>query len=722
MDRYIGTLLDGRYEIQEVIGYGGMAVVYKALCHRLNRPVAIKILKDDLSRDEDFRRRFHAESQAVAMMSHPNIVSVYDVSESEGADYIVMELIDGISLKQYMEQKGILNWRETLHFATQICKALEHAHGRGIIHRDIKPHNIMILKDGSVKVADFGIAHIGASQTTLTSEALGSVHYISPEQARGGKMDFRADLYSLGVVMYEMLTGRPPFDGETPVSIAIQHFNGTATPPRALNPSVPEGLEQITLRAMEPDLAKRYPSASQMLQDMETFRQNPTAIFGDSKEVTLIAQPKKKKKAPAKKAPVAKKKGSKMPALVTGITIVLLAVGALVFMFVSLMQETFRQQEDAIVPDLYLYSAEDIMTRYQDYFEFEIIRQTPQGNVAEGLIINQKPKADMTVKKGSTITLTVSTGVQDITMPLLENHSLADARKALEKFNVKVREVLENSDSFVTNYIIRTEPPYGTLLTPGQEVVLVVSTGSEMWHLSTPKLVGMNVSDALLAMDEKKLTQGEITYRESEEAKDTVIEQSIDEGEIVRPGTKIDLVVSLGTAAKAQMPVIREISASAKLQQNDFYVINVDAGVTDGGLLSYEWFVSDTDSMADLRSVEMSQSILANTEVAGVQHYCCKITNTCNGYSVSTYSPMIRVEVIQIGVESTKTLEVPIPTEGEEYAEIVIKVDGEEYDLPIMVRREEGNATVSVTAMGVREIDVYVDGIITLSLTMDFNV
>ena len=632
-----------------------------------------------------------------------------------------MELIDGISLKQYMEQKGVLNWRETLHFATQICKALEHAHGRGIIHRDIKPHNIMILKDGSVKVADFGIAHIGASQTTLTSEALGSVHYISPEQARGGKMDFRADLYSLGVVMYEMLTGRPPFDGETPVSIAIQHFNATATPPRALNPSVPEGLEQITLRAMEPDLAKRYPSASQMLQDMEAFRQNPMMIFGESKEVTPVAQPKKKKKPAPKKAPAPKKKRSKTPSLVMGISIVLLAVGALVFMFVTLMQETFRQQEDAIVPDLYLYSAEDVMERYKDYFEFEIIRQTPQGNVAEGLIMNQKPKADMTVKKGSTITLTVSTGVQDITMPLLENHSLADARRALEKFNVKVREVLENSDSFVTNYIIRTEPPYGTLLTPGQEVVLVVSTGSEMWHLSTPKLTGMSITDALATMDAKKLTQGDITYRESVDAKDTVIEQSIPEGEIIRPGTKIDLVVSLGTAAKAQMPVIHELSESTELQKDDLYVLNVEASVSDGGLLSYEWFVSATDSMADLRSVGISQSILANTEIAGVQHYCCKITNTCNGYSVSTYTPMIRVEVKQISVESTKELEVPIPAEGEEYAEVIVTIDGEEYDLPIMVLREEGTASITVTSSGVREIEVYVDGAVVLTLTVDFS-
>ena len=721
MDRYIGTLLDGRYEIQEVIGNGGMAVVYKALCHRLNRPVAVKILKDDLSRDEEFRRRFHAESQAVAMMSHPNIVSVYDVSESEGADYIVMELIDGISLKQYMEQKGVLNWRETLHFATQICKALEHAHGRGIIHRDIKPHNIMILKDGSVKVADFGIAHIGASQTTLTKEALGSVHYISPEQAKGSGVDARSDIYSLGIVMYEMLTGRPPFDGETPVSIAIQHFNATATPPRALNPSVPEGLEQITLRAMEPDLAKRYPSASQMLQDMEAFRQNPMMIFGESKEVTPVAQPKKKKKPAPKKAPAPKKKRSKTPSLVMGISIVLLAVGALVFMFVTLMQETFRQQEDAIVPDLYLYSAEDVMERYKDYFEFEIIRQTPQGNVAEGLIMNQKPKADMTVKKGSTITLTVSTGVQDITMPLLENHSLADARRALEKFNVKVREVLENSDSFVTNYIIRTEPPYGTLLTPGQEVVLVVSTGSEMWHLSTPKLTGMSITDALATMDAKKLTQGDITYRESVDAKDTVIEQSIPEGEIIRPGTKIDLVVSLGTAAKAQMPVIHELSESTELQKDDLYVLNVEASVSDGGLLSYEWFVSATDSMADLRSVGISQSILANTEIAGVQHYCCKITNTCNGYSVSTYTPMIRVEVKQISVESTKELEGPIPAEGEEYAEVIVTIDGEEYDLPIMVLREEGTASITVTSSGVREIEVYVDGAVVLTLTVDFS-
>ena len=279
MDQYIGRLLDNRYEILEIIGTGGMAVVYKARCHRLNRLVAIKILKDEFSRDEEFRRRFHAEGEAVAMLSHPNIVQVYDVSSSENANFIVMELIDGISLKQYMEKKGTLNWKETLHFAMQIAKGLEHAHGRGIIHRDIKPHNVMVLKNGSVKVMDFGIARVMSKSNTLTKEALGSVHYISPEQAKGSYTDNRSDLYSLSVVMYEMMTGRPPYDGESPVSVAIQHINGGAAMPSTLNPNIPGGLEQIIMKGMSLEVADRYVSATEMLVDMEEFRKNPAILF-----------------------------------------------------------------------------------------------------------------------------------------------------------------------------------------------------------------------------------------------------------------------------------------------------------------------------------------------------------------------------------------------------------------------------------------------------------
>ncbi|MGM9590533.1 MAG: Stk1 family PASTA domain-containing Ser/Thr kinase [Faecousia sp.] len=279
MDQYIGRLLDDRYEILEVIGTGGMAVVYKARCHRLNRLVAIKILKDEFAKDEEFRRRFHAEGEAVAMLSHPNIVQVYDVSSTEDANFIVMELIDGISLKQYMEKKGVLNWKETLHFAMQICKGLEHAHSRGIIHRDIKPHNVMVLKNGSVKVMDFGIARVMSKSNTLTKEALGSVHYISPEQAKGGYTDNRSDIYSLGVVMYEMITGRPPYDGESPVAVAIQHINGGAALPSTLNPNIPAGLEQIIMKSMALEVQDRYVSATEMLQDMEEFRKNPAILF-----------------------------------------------------------------------------------------------------------------------------------------------------------------------------------------------------------------------------------------------------------------------------------------------------------------------------------------------------------------------------------------------------------------------------------------------------------
>ena len=279
MDQYIGRLLDNRYEILEIIGTGGMAVVYKARCHRLNRLVAIKILKDEFSRDEEFRRRFHHEGEAVAMLSHPNIVQVYDVSSSDNANYIVMELIDGITLKQYMEKKGVLNWKETLHFGMQIAKALEHAHSRSIVHRDIKPHNVMVLKNGSVKVTDFGIARVMSKSNTLTKEALGSVHYISPEQAKGGWVDNRSDLYSLGVVMYEMMTGRPPYDGESPVAVAIQHINGGAAMPSSLNPNIPGGLEQIIMRGMALDVKDRYASATEMLKDLDEFRKDPGILF-----------------------------------------------------------------------------------------------------------------------------------------------------------------------------------------------------------------------------------------------------------------------------------------------------------------------------------------------------------------------------------------------------------------------------------------------------------
>ena len=277
MDNYVGKRLDGRYEVQEIIGVGGMSVVYKAYDNVDDRIVAVKILKDEFLQNDDFVRRFKNESKAIAVMSHPNIVKVYDVSFGEKLQYIVMEYVDGITLKEYIQKQGAITWNDALYFTTQILRALQHAHDKGIVHRDIKPQNIMLLADGHIKVTDFGIARFSRSETkTLTENAIGSVHYISPEQAKGEFTDERADIYSLGVVLYEMLAGRVPFDADSAVSVAIQHLSSVPLAPRDIDPSIPEPLELICMKAMNSDPNKRYASADAMIEDLEKFRRDPS--------------------------------------------------------------------------------------------------------------------------------------------------------------------------------------------------------------------------------------------------------------------------------------------------------------------------------------------------------------------------------------------------------------------------------------------------------------
>ena len=564
MDNYIGRLLDNRYEILEDIGIGGMAVVYKARCHRLNRLVAIKILKDELFRDAEFRRRFHAESQAVAMLSHPNIVNVYDVSHSEDADYIVMELIDGISLKQYMEQKGVLDWRETLHFATQIAKALEHAHSRGIIHRDIKPHNIMILKDGSVKVADFGIARVSSAQSTLTREALGSVHYISPEQAKGSKIDCRSDLYSLGVVMYEMLTGKPPYDGETPVAVAIQHINAQASQPRALNPQVPVGMEQITMRAMCAEMDERYGSAAEMLLDLDEFRKNPSVIFEYDRKpeeptteiptigaaiVKTVAQ----KTVRSHTAVAEKKKRNNLSAVAAGVICILFALGTIgYFLYAFFLADFFASPEDISVPELQGMVYEEIDPDAYPDFEIVVVSQQFHDTVEKGVVISQSPVDGRMVKPGATIELTVSLGKADNSMQNLLNHTEENAITILDNLhlNLKVITRYEESELYVGT-VIRTDPPAGETLVEGQTVILYVSAEPEAKMITLKGFLDKDIEEVEQWINSQGLYYT-TSYVASAKPLGTVLSQNIAAGTSVRQGTSITFQISDGSLAEKE--------------------------------------------------------------------------------------------------------------------------------------------------------------------------
>ena len=599
MNYYIGQLLDDRYELLEVIGTGGMAVVYKARCHRLNRLVAIKILKDEFSGDEEFRRRFRAEGEAVAMLSHPNIVQVYDVSSSDSANYIVMELIDGISLKQYMEVKGVLNWKETLHFAMQIAKGLEHAHSRGIVHRDIKPHNVMVLKNGSVKVMDFGIARVMNKSNTLTKEALGSVHYISPEQAKGSYTDNRSDIYSLGVVMYEMMTGRPPYDGESPVAVAIQHINGGAPLPSALNPNIPKGLEQIIMKSMALDVNDRYASATEMLRDMEEFRKNPEIRFNYHSVLDDATRPlrgmenllprntaQRVAKAGGGSTSVSRETGKTGSARtgqntgtarssdairraqqrrreeerreaersrVAAIAVVacsVVAVVAIVVFLVAVFNGSLVRQEQDLVDVPYLEGwpySEELADRYPD-FTLRLQPQQYSDKYAKGQIMHQEPVGGSRVSKGTEIFLTVSMGVEP-EVKVMENLidvTEEEARAFLsgQGFNPLCR--YKNSSVYAEGRVICTDPEYGTELKSGQTINLWISTGPKTVFAKMPGVVGMMKQEALDLLESKGFANVVTIDVESDEPKGKVVSQSAEKNTELDVNTEIRLEISEG--------------------------------------------------------------------------------------------------------------------------------------------------------------------------------
>ena len=591
MDKYIGKMLGGRYEIIDVVGVGGMAVVYRARDVVLGRYVAVKILKDEYARDPDIRKRFSIESQAVAKLSHHNIVSVYDVGSENGTDYIVMELIEGITLKEYLQKKGRLTWQEAVFFAEQICRALIHAHSRGIIHQDIKPQNVIILRDGTAKLTDFGIASFATTQETrVVQEAIGSVHYISPEQAKGSKIDYRTDIYSLGVVMYEMLTGKLPFEGETALQIVMQHLNTVPVVPSALVPEIPKGLDEIVMHAMCANISRRYASAEELYSDLEQLKNNPSLRFGytalvDDDETQVIGREVQQAARHAQSHTAAQQghagtgehvaarrtatavrepdsffdRLAERPALAAGIAVAVVAVITLVVVGILLM--TGRSSGDKVeVPSFVGMDIDEVLadSTYTANFTLQEASERVESDRPVGEILDQDVAAKSRVTKGTVITLTVSAGGANVsdTYKVIDfaGRSLDYVTTMLDEHEISYTVEEEYSDEVEAGMVIRTDPAAGTEIEPGTSLTIYVSKGKETKKVEVPSLYGMTEEQARQALADRGLSLGSADPVANSAAAGTVVWQSTSAGNEVDEGTSINVQISTGPSQSTPDP------------------------------------------------------------------------------------------------------------------------------------------------------------------------
>lgn len=621
MDKYIGKRLDGRYEIHELLGVGGMAYVYKAYDNIEKRWVAIKILKEELAGNSDFLRRFRNESKAIAVLSHPNIVKVYDVSFGDRIQYIVMEYIDGITLKQYIEQQGEIKWREALYFTVQILRALQHAHEKGIIHRDIKPQNIMLLEDGTIKVTDFGIARFSQAETqTMTDKAIGSVHYIAPEQARGGYINDKADIYSVGVMLYEMLTGQLPFVADNAVSVAIMQMQAEPTPPSRINPSIPKGLEEITMHAMEKNPAQRFPSAADMLEDVERFRRNPEIVFHYGEQVDRayagtsadIYGNVQQNAAPQKyndnyeyeEEYVRSKNGARASNIIKGIVaaviVVALVVGGIFGWryLQNLTTSTNKTSDEIVLPKFVgMIYASDIEgnSEYAD-LTFEIT----YGNVPSkqpGEVLRQTPAAGMTVKKGKTVSLTVNGEAEQVVVEDVKGYKQQDAYDALKALNLSPKIQAVADDDTAVGYVVKTDPAAGSTVSTGTTVTIYVSSGPSTESAVIPNIVGYQYSDAKEQLEAAGFVVTAEYDDESDKDENTVLSVSPNEGEKAKKGSVVTVTVSSGKGA----------------QKDVYYDIPLPGGVSDD--LTMKIYVDGT--LIETRTVNPSTSPYSNMTFTG---------------------------------------------------------------------------------------------------------
>lgn len=558
MENYCGKRLDGRYEIREIVGVGGMAVVYKAYDNIDDRIVAIKILKEEFLANEEFRRRFKNEAKAIAVLSHPNIVKVYDVSFGDRLQYIVMEYIEGITLKEYIEQQKAVNWKEAVHFVNQILKALQHAHDKGIVHRDIKPQNIMLLQDGTIKVSDFGIARFSRGDTrTMTESAIGSVHYISPEQARGEITDDKADIYSVGVVMYEMLTGQLPFQSDNAVSVAIMQMQQEAKRPREINPDIPLGLEQITLRAMQKNAKDRYQSASEFLLDLDEFRKNPSIKFDYNyfvdNEPTRFVDPKlapTHAKAPAdavKTEPEETEEEEKEPSKTMPIILGVIA-GLVVIVAIFVGVFLGRNAKKVEVPNFVGMNYNDEIAGnalYTDNFVFETT-SVYSSDAKPGVVLTQNPDAKTKIRKGKTIKLEIAYNDDSVLVSGIIGLSAEEAQAKLKETGFEVKVITKYDKNAKDGIVFDSNPLEGSYAEKGSLVTIYVGTTENPDAKTVPNVVSYSLDIAKKLIEAEGFVVGNVTEANSDKEKGTVLSQSPNGGDTAEAGAPIALVVSNG--------------------------------------------------------------------------------------------------------------------------------------------------------------------------------
>ncbi len=607
MENYVGKRLDGRYEIQDVIGVGGMAVVYKAYDNIDDRIVAVKVLKEEYLANEEFRRRFKNESKAIAVLSHNNIVKVYDVSFGDRLQYIVMEYIEGITLKEYIEKRGVIDWNEALFFIIQILRALQHAHDKGVVHRDVKPQNIMLLENGTIKVADFGIARFSHSETrTVTEKAIGSVHYISPEQAKGELTDEKADIYSTGIMLYEMLTGKLPFDGDNAVSVALMQVNNDAVLPRTINSRIPVGFEQITMKAMQKSTRERYQSAAEMLRDLEELKRNPNIKFdyttyyddmGATRPIGKIQEKTRaipivdidtteKKEAPVRinnaneikktvnetpgKVPVQdvqKKTVNTKLAVVAGVV-----VAVILFLIILLCVKIFGEKKievDSFIGMNYELEIKD-NEEYNKKYNFELY-YTSFSDVEEGSVFDQDPQAGTELPEGSTIILYIVKAGEGQVIPDFVGKNFRQASDTLETLGFKVTVVPVQDDTVPVGQVVRTEPAANTSVLIGSSVTIYYAADTNSGKLfKMPKLEGKSLEDATKILEDNGLVLYKVESADSTVEKDYVLSQSPADGSPVREGDPVVLTVSSGkVSANKQLTLPKGGNVSVKVVLDD---------------------------------------------------------------------------------------------------------------------------------------------------------